>query len=305
MLISDPLTISPMDPNEVRREVLELKDLPAKFPILQQAIEMSGDEICSTREIERVLEADQAIAAQLLRIANSAFYSLRGRITTVARALVIIGNERLRSLLLQMLMSCLFQRLSAGRDMANPIREASIAASAACRSAAGYFLEVDAHSAATAGLLHNIGELVLLSRFPEQFRAVADAAGESPRGALEEAVFGVTSGGVGHWLIDEWKLPPIYGECAESWPDALFYSADLGEPDRFHQQRFLDVAHVGIYLGRAWAEKLGVVEAEARMSPEVLHRLDLDGDTLLDIYGALAEELSQVPTGYLEPAGYY
>ncbi len=89
---SNELLLDVPDPRRVKNAVTKLTRLPASFPVLQEALRMTEDPLCSFQELERVLEVDQSLTAQLLRLANSAFYAMQSPIASISRAVTVIGQ---------------------------------------------------------------------------------------------------------------------------------------------------------------------------------------------------------------------
>ena len=239
------------DPARVREAVWRLESLPALSPAIQQALAMCGDPLCSSRDLERVLETDQALVAQLLKIANSAFYALDGRTTTVSRAITVIGQEKLQSLLLQVMLAGAFRRLSARHPEGNRLVAVSIAAASACHAIAQYVPGQNDEELLVAGLLHNVGELVLLTAFPSEYQAACRLAARMSEGAAQRAVFGVDARLAGRWLLEAWGLPLLFAETTQYWDKPL--QGKLQACPR----EFLCVVHLGVHLGRCWERQAG------------------------------------------------
>ncbi len=277
-----------LDPERVREAVWRLESLPALSPAVQKALTISGDPLCSHRDLERVLSVDQAVVTQLLRIANSVYYNLEGRVTTVSRAVTIIGHARLQSLLLQILLGGVLRRLAGGRQEANRILKYSVAAAASCRAVAECSREIEPEASLIAGLVHNIGDLVLLSEFPDQYGTVMRLSNIVSMEQAQTSVLGVTSNIVGRWLMECWGLPAIFAESTEHWKNPLQPSFD---PDT---SRFLQQVHVGIHLGNAWCEERGAETAESQILPEAFQQSSLTSDLAAELYDRLAEEVGKV-----------
>jgi HD-like signal output (HDOD) protein len=276
------------DPGRVRDAVWRLESLPALSPAIQRALAMCGDPLCSSRDLERVLETDQALVAQLLKIANSAFYALDGRTTTVSRAVTIIGQEKLHSLLLQVMLGGAFRRLSARHPDGKRLVAVSIAAAGASHAIAQYVQGHNDEELLVAGLLHNVGELVLLTAFPTEYQASCRLAVTMPERSARRAVFGVDAQLAGRWLLEAWGLPLLFAESTQYWDEPL--QAGLKACPR----AFLCIVHLGVHLGRCWARQHDWQEAERAAAPEALAELSLPRESLPDIYEKLSEYAGRV-----------
>jgi HD-like signal output (HDOD) protein len=276
------------DPVRVREAVWRLEELPALSPAIQQALAMCGDPLCSSRDLERVLASDQALVAQVLKIANSAYYATEGRVATVTRAVAVIGHEKLQSLLLQMMLAGAFRRLSSRHPESKRIVAVSVAAAAACHAFAQCVPGQNEEELLVAGLLHNVGELVLLTTFPSEYHSACRLAATMSDRAAQRAIFGVDSQLTGRWLLEAWGLPLQFAESAQYWQDPL--TAKLQASSR----AFLCVVHLGVHVGRCWQRELNWQEAERLADPKVLEEISLGPESLRDIYETLCEHVGRV-----------
>jgi HD-like signal output (HDOD) protein len=249
---------------------------------------MCGDPLCSSRDLERVLASDQALTAQILKVANSAYYPTDGRVATISRAVTVIGHEKLQALLLQMMLAGAFRRLSARRPEARRIVSVSVAAAAACRAVAQYAPDQNDEELLIAGLLHNVGELVLLTAFPSEYASACRLAATMPERSAQRTVFGVDSRLTGRWLLEAWGLPLQFAESAEHWQDPLHHKIQASSAP------FLCVVHVGVHLGRCWRRDAGWQEAERLADPRALAEISLSRDNLPGIYETLSEHIGRV-----------
>ncbi len=275
------------DRETVRQAIAQLKDLPCSVPVVQKAIEAVQDPTCSNGQLELLLSADQGITTRLLRLANSAYFSVSREVSTLSMAVALIGYGRLQTILRHILVAEVFDLLSAKSPAASRIWKTAIAAGAASRSTAQACCVGDPEELLAAGLLHNVGELALLCRFPDQF-----LAGDEPDAAPAEdalpSVFEVDSGTAGQWLLDGWLFPAIFGMSCRQWPDPLAPSV------KEHLRPQVAAVHVGVKLARFWVEGFDFHLALPRLSPGAVHALALDGETITQIHGSLEEGVKEV-----------
>ena len=142
-----------------------LVTLPDVFVRINQLVENHNSSIV---EIANAVNLDPSFTVRLLRVANSSFYGFTSSIDTVSKAVSIIGTSQIRNLALSTVVADSFTGLpNALVSMENFWRH-----SLYCRLAAGKLAKFagkcDAEAVFTAGLLHDIGELVIFNRLPEQ-----------------------------------------------------------------------------------------------------------------------------------------
>lgn len=276
------------DPDRVREAVWRLESLPALSPAIQKALAMCGDPLCSSRDLERVLETDQALVAQLLKISNSAYYALDGRTTTVSRAVTVIGQEKVQSLLLQVMLGGAFRRLSGRNPEGRRVVAVAVAAAAACHAIAQYIPGQNDEELLVAGLLHNVGDLVLLTTFPSEYLAAYRLAARMSPSSAQRAVFGVDAQLAGRWLLEAWGLPLIFAETTQYWDKPA--KAAL----RACPRESLCVVHLGAHLGRCWEHQSDWQEVLDSADLSTLDEIALGRDVLPDIYEKISEHIGRV-----------
>ena len=254
---------------------------------------MTEDPLCSFQELDRVLSVEPSLCGQLLRLANSAFYAVRSEVTTISRAVTVVGQVKLRMLLFQMFVAGLFHRLAGADPLADEIWEDSLAAAAGCKSIGEFLPFVESDEVLVGGLLHNIGDFVLLSQFREQYEWAVQCAEGGERYAAQTEVFGVDSRRVGRWLLEAWRLPAMLAEVAEHWerPGEKLLNGAAGDAAG---RDFLAIVHVGISMGLGWRCGLSFAEVMESIDGQALEQASLDSTTLENVYGELAEPTAQV-----------
>lgn len=167
-----------------------LPSLPRVYGDLTEALESPS---CGASEIAAVVCRDPALAAKILQLVNSSFFGLPRQVTSVPEAVAYLGVATVRSLVLSTEAMSLFRPAAraAGLDTDVLAERAVATATEAARMA-----EPDHRSDAfTAGLLSDVGVLLLASKAPELLRK-------------DEADLGFTHGGLGAYLLGLWGLPP-------------------------------------------------------------------------------------------------
>jgi HD-like signal output (HDOD) protein len=277
----------PSSRETVRQAIGRLGDLPCSLPVIQKAIAAMDDPDCSNDWLESILTADQGITTRLLRLANSAYFGVSRKVSTLSMAVALIGYGRVQTILWHIIVAKVFALLSAKSAAASRIWKVAIAAGAASRATAQAGWVGDPEELLTLGLLHNTGDLALLCQFPEEFLTAEDP-GSATSGSALRSVFGVDSGTAGQWLLDGWLFPAIFGTACRYWPDPL--STAVGECDRAP----VAAVHVGVGLARSWIDEIDAESAARGLSPEAVELLDLDNEAIAEIYANIKENVSEV-----------
>jgi len=160
--------------------------------------------------IARAIEADPVVTARILRLVNSAFYGVSGAIASVYDALVMLGLDVVRGLVL----SSAAMDLAAKRQGVQGLWEHSFGAAVAA-SALGRVVGLSGiEEASAAALMHDIGKLVLASQLGDEYDQVIATAVRTDRSirTVENQMLGVSHDVIGHWLVTRWRLPASLAE---------------------------------------------------------------------------------------------
>lgn len=189
------------DGRGLRRQVERLREIPTFPGMIDRILAALDRPEASLTEAAALIESDQALTAQLLRLANSAFYGLSGTIGTVTRALTVLGTTVTRSLL--------FSTTVFDAHVLHGFWEHSIGTAIAAAAIARHLGLPHPAEVSGAGLLHDIGKVVLFREAPEAFAAVL-ARAESRGGRFldaERELLGIDHTEIAGWLLPRWRLP--------------------------------------------------------------------------------------------------
>ena len=191
---------------DVLKTIHDLPSLPTLVLELLASMEQADVEIGT---LARKISLDQALTARTLRVANSSFYGMQRQVTTIGEAIAILGFHSVRNLVVT---AALMDGLGNKDDTFDFIafwRHAI--GSALCARAIAARLQLNQEQAYTAGLLHDIGRLVLATRFPKHHAAVAvhRARNDCFMVEAERAVLGLEHAMVGEALARHWKFPDL------------------------------------------------------------------------------------------------
>jgi putative nucleotidyltransferase with HDIG domain len=192
-------------------------DLPPIPKIALQALKMCEDPEVDIRELQSALSRDEALTAQILRLANSSLYGLEHRISTVSHAVAILGIEATRNMLS---LACVQQVFNAGRNQSwafdnKLLAQHSWGAALCARAIARKVRYPDEEEALLAGLMHDIGKAVLLKNLRDEYVKIAKDVrqGEITFYHAEQIVFGFSHAQVGATLAQRWSFPPQLAEA--------------------------------------------------------------------------------------------
>jgi putative nucleotidyltransferase with HDIG domain len=185
-----------------------LRDLPALPAAVLELLELMGRDDVDSAVLAAKISRDQALTAKTLRLANSSFYGMPRSVASVPEAITVLGMRTVRMVVTAAALTGSFKPPNcAGFDFMD-FWSQSVGTAVGARLVATV-VGGDAETAFTAGLLHDIGQLVLASVFPERFAQVL-AHCTSTQIALcdaERALLGTDHAAVGALVAEHWHLP--------------------------------------------------------------------------------------------------
>jgi putative nucleotidyltransferase with HDIG domain len=164
----------------------------------------------SFKEFSAIIGNDPSLSARLLKIVNSAFYGLGSEVDTITHALGIIGTEQLTQLVLATSVMKEFTEIPKNLVSMDLFWRHSIACGVAAKIIAASLEERNLETYYLAGMLHDIGSLVMYKKFPEQCEKILERCKENKEHLfdVEVKVFGSSHAKVGGKLLAGWGLPP-------------------------------------------------------------------------------------------------
>lgn len=199
-----------------------LDRVPAVAGTVMDLLRSLDDENIDAAGLAKKIGHDPVLSARVLKIVNSPFYGIAGQVASLQEAVMVLGFSSVRRLALAVSLNHSFPLKSAGGADPRRLWRHSFCV-ALCAQALARMVRVEADMAFTAGLLHDIGRIALLSAEPERFAAALAAR---PRldslGAAEREVFGFDHAEFGARLLARWRLPAAIVRAAECHhrPDA-------------------------------------------------------------------------------------
>lgn len=196
---------------EARTLLKKIVDLPTLPAVVAKVIEVVEDERSSATDLARVIMTDESLTARVLKLANSAFYGHHRGVSSVTQAMVVLGFDVIKSLVLGI---SIFNTLGGkGRRISAERKKMwyhSVTTAAASSTIISATKPERRETVFVAGLLHDIGKVALLSIYPQEYQAICHSVGHKhcPIQEVEVSVFGFDHAEVGGWLGEQWNLPP-------------------------------------------------------------------------------------------------
>ena len=263
----------PSDRLTAKREVRRIKNLPTIPGVVAKISRMVENPEAGVAEIGRLITQDQVLSAKVLRMANSAFFGMSRKISSIPQALMILGLDVVKGLVLTSSVFDMIQKSMTG------LWEHSIGCAAAAGAVAQTLGRGDAEEILVAGLLHDLGKVVLALNLPDDLKLIhaQSSARRMSFHEAETAVLDFHHGEIGQWLAEHWNLPD-----------------SLAEPMRLHHhpERAVSypettaIVHIANSVIRGWGYGYAGDTLVPPISPaawEILGLKTADFKTILDI----------------------
>lgn len=194
-----------LDPTAI---VKTLRDLPALQPVLMQLVQSFEQPEANLGWIAQGVARDQALAAKTLRLANSSFYGLQSQVRTIQQAITVLGFDTMRSMIMAAGIIDNFSQTGENGFDFRGFWQHAIGVALSARSLAGH-ANLNPELGFMCGLLHDIGTLVLVTKFPQQHAAVLAYRQQTDCHLLdaERHVLGTDHAAVGSRLAEHWRFP--------------------------------------------------------------------------------------------------
>jgi putative nucleotidyltransferase with HDIG domain len=203
--------MSKIDPKVLRYKVENINTLPTVPSVLKRLSGVIEKPRITIVEISAFISNDPALTTKVLKMVNSAIYGFPGRIASVSHATMLLGLNVIKGLLLGVSVFELMQKTMSG------LYEHSLACAIASRVIAQKKGLKEPEEVSVAGLLHDIGKVILTLEFSKEYQAAMTEAQEKKISIFEaeKNQFNATHADVGSWLAEKWRFPRSLIEVIE------------------------------------------------------------------------------------------
>jgi putative nucleotidyltransferase with HDIG domain len=192
-----------IDITKQRARLENITTLPTVPGTQKKISQVIGKPHVTLDEISRFISSDPALTTRILRMVNSAVYGFPGRISSVSHAIMLLGLNVVRGLLLGISVFDIMQKLMAG------LWDHSLGCAIIARAIAEKKKVKDPEEVAIAALLHDIGKVILILEYQPLYEVAMreSASRRIPIFEAERGVFQETHAAVGMWLAQKWRFP--------------------------------------------------------------------------------------------------
>ena len=287
-----------MDIQELFQDDTKIPSLPEGFYQFKEAID---DPESSFEEIGEIIGNDPGLTARLLKIVNSAFFGFPSKVETISHAVGIIGREQLNDLVISTVVMAQFKDIPQSLIDMRSFWKHSIACGLSARIIASQKRESNPERFFVAGLLHDIGLIVICNKLPSLFlnTALRSKSNKETFHKAEIEEMGFNHADVGGFLLKTWELPKVFEE-------AVKFHHNPANATQFSLEA--SVVHIADVLADDFHSlKLGhnteVSPTHPHLNEDALKYIDLPDDTYLSTIRILMEkEFEQTAEIFLQTA---
>jgi putative nucleotidyltransferase with HDIG domain len=209
--------MSEISPAVEKRLIALVERLPAFPKSVQQVIELSRDINCLPRDLVSIIEKDPVMTAKILKVINSAAFSLPNKMTSISQSVVYLGLNTVKNIALSLAALGMLPRSNtAGFDIQQYLVHSLMVGSITRQLAARHNVDgLDLADCYIAGLLHDFGKVVFAHYMPEEFNLSLALSKERKLSLhlAESMVIGADHAMVGSMLADRWQFPSALVSC--------------------------------------------------------------------------------------------
>jgi putative nucleotidyltransferase with HDIG domain len=255
--------------------ITNIEGLPSIPAVVMEVLENIDQEAVNVFQLTRKIMLDQALTAKILRYANSSFYRTQSRVTTIQQAINLIGISGVRNLIMTTMLQFSFPEIHCEGFNFRTFWRHSIAA-AVCAKAIARNMHLNQDYAYTAGLLHDIGRLVLVTRFTKEYEETIAyrAANDCHILQAERETLGTDHAAVGQALANHWNF-------STGMSNAI---AKHHEPDLTAGDDVASVVHAADAIAHGMDFSGDPDDLVPPLSMTVWNALNLDHDTAVRIF---------------------
>ena len=303
------------EPNEVRAAnpkgsrpdaeltLTHLDSLPTLSAVAVRLLEITSDADTAARDVVELLRGDQSLTAKVLSVAGSAWAGTTVPVTSLEKAVPLLGFSAIRSIALSVSVFECFPAAESGAGGGGAFQRSefwkhALAVACAARTLAAQLRDpqVEPQDAFVAGLLHDIGKVALSAVFPKAYDRVATQVNQA-RGDIadfERAILGVDHTVAGRRLAERWRLPREFQETI--W---LHHLSSETLPASVQKARLIGTVQLADTLAREQRIGYSGNHMFYENSPRGAERLNLSADQIGSLVSRLARDVAE----HAEPLG--
>lgn len=199
-----------MSTKDIKQVIEEMPNLPTMPTIVIEALNIIGNPKSNINQLSDIISKDINMTTQILKMVNSAYYGFPNQITTINKAMALMGFNKVKSLILSVATKPMMLSIC-GKHL----WEHSIKCAVGCQTISKSLGMGETDEAFVMGLLHDIGKMVLETYNKEALNEIQKLVGlGADRLTAEKMMFGFNHAEIGQELVSKWNLPSIIQSAA-------------------------------------------------------------------------------------------
>jgi putative nucleotidyltransferase with HDIG domain len=264
-----------------------IESLPPLPMVVYRVLSLADKGEISPAEIAKVVGEDQAIAAKILRVANSSYYGLSRRVTQLSRAVSMLGTVGLRNIVLGIAARDALSNGALHNKDHLALWRHSIAVAACSELIARHVIYRPPEEAFVAGLLHDIGQLAMMAIYPQGLDEVSHQQGRGVKFLeLERNQYGLDHTQAGFRILSRWRLPDAFCAVAQKHHHRTLDNKDSHE-------KLLAVVMLSDILAQMMGFGLDIPLGNLERANAATKILNLDESAKIRIVGSLNHRVEQ------------
>jgi putative nucleotidyltransferase with HDIG domain len=273
-------------------------NIPSLPTILQDVARKLDDPDTDVRDIGKLLKNDPVLTTRILRLVNSSYFSLPNKVTDVQRAVTVLGFKRIRSLVFSTRIIDLFPAKGTEEFNLEIFWSHALTTALAAEVVAEQVPGVSEEDAFLAGLLHDIGKILLAAYLPDIFAAWLQQLQSNPEQypyEMEQQKMGADHGRIGAWFIKQWNMAPnvVTAVAFHHHPELALNSAQAP-----NAQELAAVVHVADIIARGVGIGCSPWDQVPPRNRQAWRLLNILPDQFDDLIGRLAQKVEDAEEFY-------
>jgi putative nucleotidyltransferase with HDIG domain len=268
--------------SDLKRRAQQIKELSTLPNVILRILEVMNNPMADARDVEREIIEDPIITTKVLRVANSAYYGANRDISSISQAVVLMGFAEVQNIALSV---SIFSRFSGATKMFDRQEFWEHCFMTACAAdALQHRVNAQTNDGFVAGLLHDIGRIVLDQHFPDEFQEIVSLAQEQGISLMEaeRKVLGVTHCDVGYWVTENWNLPTMLTDSI------LFHHSPFSCRESYV---LTSIIHVADTISKAFGGYMKSDLAPPPKEESAFRLLNLEGERVMDLADLISQKM--------------
>jgi putative nucleotidyltransferase with HDIG domain len=268
-----------------------IERMPSLSTTVTKVLEICNRPDTSANDLNRVISLDPVLTGQVLKLINSAYYAFQNKVTSLTRAIIILGLNTVKNLALSTaILDTLGKTVSSQRFTMDDFWTHSIGVGVTAKALAKekkVQIE-DLEEFFVGGLLHDLGKIPLTNRFPEDYVQALESAklSEGPVYRAENDIFEIDHGMVGEMIAEKWNLD-------KKIKDALRYHHQPEETGEDSRSIVGVIALANLYVNMLELGSSGEAYPEKERFGDFLEQAEIDGAKLSELREGILEKIEE------------